>query len=111
MKHLKLQAIFLLKMFAYFFNLNNLQIREMGKYIQENGELNQIIQQMTKHTEKKLKMIGKPEDAGNIPRFEKTITSNRKRVQLASHQGIIFYFLKKHMKTVLKIWKISSIYK
>ena len=34
---------------------------------------------MTIHTEKKLKIIEKPEDAGNIPRFEKTITSNRKQ--------------------------------
>ena len=34
----------------------------MMKYIEEDGELNQIYQRMVKHTEEKVKMVEKPED-------------------------------------------------
>ena len=38
----------------------------MVKYIEANGQLNQINKRMTKRIEEKVKMVEKPEDAESI---------------------------------------------
>ena len=55
-------------------------MRKMVKYKEENGELNQTNQRMTKQLAQKVKMAEKPEDAGNVPEFEKIIRSNKKNI-------------------------------
>ena len=59
---------------------------------------------MAKQLEEKVKMAEKPEDAGNVPEFEKIIRSNKKSI-LAYHQSIKFRILKKHMETTPEICK------
>ena len=60
---------------------------------------------MEKHIKEKVKMVKKPEDAENVQGFKKIITSNKKNVQLAYYQGIVFCILKKRMKTIPEICK------
>ena len=39
---------------------------KMVRYIEENGELNEINYWMAKHIEDKVMMVEKPKDAGNV---------------------------------------------
>ena len=50
----------------------------MVKCLEENGELNQINQQIKKQIEEKIKMVEKPLDAENFQEFEKIVTINNK---------------------------------
>ena len=50
----------------------------MVKCLEENGELNQINQQIKKQIEEKIKMVEKPLDAENFQEFEKIVTISNK---------------------------------
>ena len=50
----------------------------MVKSLEENGELNQINQQIKKQIEEKIQMIEKALDAENFQEFEKIVTINNK---------------------------------
>lgn len=52
---------------------------EMVKYIEKNGETNQINQRMAKHIEEKVQMFKKPENPKKVQEFEKINTSNKKK--------------------------------